>query len=449
MRGDMSSKQKPISHLKSLVKKTRVQNLQKFSMKTIFDRFPHLSDDIFEYLDEKSFANCVEVNRSWQSAIANEKVYLKKKIQKLSKQFNEFSKEWSEALVKIPLELLRRLSEYTMEHNCLKCDYSRIPKNFKQCEIINDCKCHENSPIHVASRYGDIELFKHIEVKTENKSPKNCSGKTPLHLAAFEGHLEICKWYITNIGEVNNIDELGWTALHFAASNGQVEIFNYLLENGADLYRSACGQTTLHLAAKCGSSKICKLIVEVHKGLDINNKDYNGNTPIHFAVEESQLETVKYLFDKGGDLNSDDDEEDTPLHAATSGGHTEVVRFILAKAIDKNPADGDGDTPLHEAAREGFLEICKLICRYVKDVNPKNDSGQTPMFNAAEEGELETVKFLFNIGGDFSFRTNEGDTPLDAALRHGHIEVVKFILENIVDKHPVNENTPDHEAPKN
>ena len=394
-------------------------------MKTIFDRFPHLSDDIFEYLDEKSFANCVEVNRSWQSAIANEKVYLKKKIKKWSKQFNEFSKEWSEVLVKIPLELLRRLSEYTirMEHNYLKCDYSRIPKNYKPYDEPYDCKCHEISPIHVASRHGDIELFTHIEAKIKNKSPTNCFGKTPLHLAAFEGHLEICKWYITNIGAVNDMDDLGWRAIHFAASNGQVEIFNYLLENGADLYRSPCGQTALHLAAKCGSSKICKLILEVHKGLDINKKDINGNTPIHFAVEESQLETVKYLFDKGGDLNSDDGEENgilenTPLHAAARLGNTEVVEFILEKVVDKNPKNKNGDTPLNEAAKNGYLEI---------------------------------VKLLFISGGDFNSRNIERDTPLHTAAMYGHTEVVKFILEKVVDKNPVNRNgdTPLHTAAKN
>ena len=71
------------------------------------------------------------------------------------------------------------------------------------------------------------------------------------------------------------------------------------------------------------------------------------------------------------------------------------------------------------------------------------------MFIAAQEGVLEILKFLFNIGGDLNLRSNEGDTPLDAALRHGNTEVVKFILESIVDKHPVNENTPQHEAPKN
>ena len=43
-------------------------------METIFDRFPTLSDNIFESLDEKSLANCVEVNRKWQATLANKKV---------------------------------------------------------------------------------------------------------------------------------------------------------------------------------------------------------------------------------------------------------------------------------------------------------------------------------------------------------------------------------------
>ena len=74
-------------------------------METIFDRFPHLSDDIFEYLDEENLANCVEVDRKWQTTIVNEKVYLKKKIEKRSKNSERFSKEWSMTLVKLPMEV--------------------------------------------------------------------------------------------------------------------------------------------------------------------------------------------------------------------------------------------------------------------------------------------------------------------------------------------------------
>ena len=144
------------SHLKSQVKKTKIQNSQNFTIDTILDRFPTLSDDIFEILDEKSLANCVEVNRKWQTTIANQRIYLKKKVQIWSKNSKQFNKEWNMALVKIPLELLSRLSEYTMEHKYFGCDYETI-RNGDSCF----CKCLEFSPIHVAALHGDIDLFTH------------------------------------------------------------------------------------------------------------------------------------------------------------------------------------------------------------------------------------------------------------------------------------------------
>ena len=87
----MSSKRKPNSHLKSQKKKSKIQNSQNFEMETIFDRFPKLSDDIFEHLDEKSLVNCVEVNRKWQTTIANQRVYLKKKFEKWTKYCKQSS----------------------------------------------------------------------------------------------------------------------------------------------------------------------------------------------------------------------------------------------------------------------------------------------------------------------------------------------------------------------
>ena len=68
------AKKRPKSPLKLLVKKSKVQNSQSFTMETIFDRFSTISDHIFESLDEKSLANCVEVNRKWQATLANKKV---------------------------------------------------------------------------------------------------------------------------------------------------------------------------------------------------------------------------------------------------------------------------------------------------------------------------------------------------------------------------------------
>ena len=427
-------------------------------MEIIFDRFPHLSDEIFEYLDEENLANCVEVNRKWQTTIANEKVYLKKKIEKRSKNSEQFSKEWSMALVKTPLKLLRRLTEYMIYHN-LEC-YNQ-PSSIEADDFV--CKCFESAPIHVVANHGDIELFKHIEAKTKNMNPKDWVGKTPLHYAAFEGHLEICRWYMKNTRGVNDTYNNGGTALHLAAINDHVETFKCLLENGGDLcLKNKFGQTTLHIAAESGCMKICKTIVEIHDGIDImNTVDIDGRTPIFEAVDKGFLEIVKFLLNSGGDLNFRNNQGNTALHTAAINGHlalndriqysAEVVIFILANVIDKNPANENGDTPLHEAAKKGFLEICKLICQHVKHTNPENNFGQTPIFNAVEVGKLETVKLLFECGGDLNVRTNQGNTPLHSAAMNGHTEAVKFILANVVDKSPVNKNgdTPLHQAAKN
>ena len=97
------------------------------------------------------------------------------KDQELVKQSGRFSKEWQIALVKIPLELLRKLSKYFL--------------------ILEGqgFRCLSNAPIHVAACDGDFELINYFEAKTDNKSPKNHIGESPLHLAASNGHLEICK----------------------------------------------------------------------------------------------------------------------------------------------------------------------------------------------------------------------------------------------------------------
>ena len=178
---------------------------------------------------------------------------------------------------------------------------------------------------------------------------------------------------------MNNANDVGWTALHFAARMSQFDIFTYLLENGAELcLKDKHGQTILHLAAKLGSLKICKLIVEGHEGIDINSRDVDGETPIHVAFGKDKLEVVKFLFYKEGDLNSRVSSRanggwrdgDTPLHTEARYGHTEIVKFILENMVDNNPVNENGDTPLALAANNGHLETYRLMCPYAEDPVP-------------------------------------------------------------------------------
>lgn len=61
-------------------------------------------------------------------------------------------------------------------------------------------------------------------------------------------------------------------------------------------------QTPLHIAAANGSLEFFVLLGE--NGGDLESKDKNGWTPLHFATHDDRLNIVQYLLDHRVDFNS-------------------------------------------------------------------------------------------------------------------------------------------------
>ena len=59
--------------------------------------------------------------------------------------------------------------------------------------------------------------------------------------------------------------------------------------------------------------------------------------------------------------NPADDQGDTPLHYAAINGNLEMCNLIISNTQDKNPANDRGKTPLDHAKSFGYSEISKLI----------------------------------------------------------------------------------------
>ncbi len=82
----------------------------------------------------------------------------------------------------------------------------------------------------------------------------------------------------------------------------------------------------------------------ISNGANTNVKDEYGNTPLHYASSEGQLELVKYLINKGADIHAKNNDRCTPLRLAynapivgviygifgkdTNYGHLEVVNYL-------------------------------------------------------------------------------------------------------------------------
>ena len=54
-------------------------------------------------------------------------------------------------------------------------------------------------------------------------------------------------------------------------------------------------------------------------------KNYDGNTPLHYALYEGHTETAMMLMEKGANIHEKDNDGNTPIHFASDNGHTEDV----------------------------------------------------------------------------------------------------------------------------
>ena len=98
------------------------------------------------------------------------------------------------------------------------------------------------------------------------------------------------------------------------------------------------------------------------------------------ATRDGNIEAVRQHLDAGADVNAKDEDGWTPLHWAAWEGHRQITELLIVSDADVNAKDEIGMTPLHWAAVLGRKnEIVELLITNGADVNAKNDVGQTPL----------------------------------------------------------------------
>ena len=112
----------------------------------------------------------------------------------------------------------------------------------------------------------------------------------------------------------------------------------------------------------------------------------------HRAAQKGHKEITELLIAKGADVNAKEEDGWTPLHYAVYEGYKEIAELLIAKGADVNAKEEDGWTPLHDAATK---EIAELLIDNGADVNAKDGTGST----ALDTAEEATANLLRKHGG--------------------------------------------------
>ena len=261
----------------------------------------------------------------------------------------------------------------------------------------------------------------------------------PLHEAPYvSNNIEMVKLLVAKGADINAGH---WPALHVSIWGGRKDIFDLLIQRGADVNaKDKRGQTPLYWAVDHDDFDSLKSLI-VH-GAKVDTKFWGGETALMSEASKGRTEAVKLLLEAGANINVKNDRGQTALHRMLDIRNfnfwkykpsKDAVELLLAKGADVNLKDKNGRTQLHLAAEWAYADIVKLLLDKGARVNEKDDeSGFTALHHAARFGNKNTAELLIAKGADINVKDKQGQTPLQVAVNHDY-KVAELLINKGAD----------------
>lgn len=260
--------------------------------------------------------------------------------------------------------------------------------------------------------------------------------------------------------DINFKDDKGMTALMYSISNDHEDLTFSLLKHGADPnIQDNEGRTALMLSAEINDrSRICELL---DHGADNSLRDNYGCTATDYAKDPNCLdslwdaeggdgkipEIVNYALD--GDMESimkitapdengnipidvdvKDYKGDTALIHAVIDHNTDLTKYLIDIGADPNIKNNDGRSAL-------FFCICPVILKYIidntdADVNSSDKRGMTVLMESVY-GDTRVLDILLENGADVNSTNKKGVSALMLAAERDNIHAVIRLIEKGAD----------------
>jgi ankyrin repeat protein len=152
------------------------------------------------------------------------------------------------------------------------------------------------------------------------------------------------------------------------------------------------------------------------------------------SVQLGLIENVKAFLQLGVDVNDADREGNTPLMEAVRHRHPELAHFLVEQGADVNAASNNGVTPLMMAVEIGSLDMTQLLVSQGARINQQSRYGRHALNYAAVLPEEfrereEIMRLLAKNGADFEIKDFRGLTAQEYAYDTDHKDNAKLLAE--------------------
>ena len=187
---------------------------------------------------------------------------------------------------------------------------------------------------------------------------------------------------------INVQDEEGNTVLLYASFKGNIDVITTLISSGANVQiRNNMGLSVMHMAAQ-GDRPHLLIYFKDKYNLNICDKDYNGNTPLHWACHTTAENAINFLLYWMPNINIQDKKGQTPLHIAIHTSCSKIIKKLLFKGADIYIKDNNGQSVI-KLLTENTQKLPEFenSLHLITDTKPmklcfQNSKSKTTIFNS-------------------------------------------------------------------
>ena len=247
-------------------------------------------------------------------------------------------------------------------------------------------------PLHCAIKENNLEMVKILAPKTKNINHQNKGGISPIHLGTK--NYKIFQYLMSSYGHKINPNlasnrkrlPLHWVCMDTDNVPNRIEIVKILIPLTIDIdHLDDSYKSPVYYAQENGFTEVVELLLESSKANFINRVynhpdtcDVFGRLPLHLICMENTFnfklslternELVKTLLSQTSNVNQKEFDGNTALHYAAYCGLLELVKILVEKC-DVNIRNGLY-LPIDLAIIRNDVEIVKVLAPLTKNFEP-------------------------------------------------------------------------------
>lgn len=293
----------------------------------------------------------------------------------------------------------------------------------------------------------DFKMVEYFEAKGIDLHSKDKYGNGAFNYTAQTGNIELLKKLIDKGLDYKTLNSEGGNAFIFASKgtrrikNG-LDVYTYLESLGLNPnITTSKGVNPLHsIGYSIKDKEVFNFFIS--KGVSVEQKNEEGNTPFMNATAYNSLNIVKYLSKQVKDINAKNKKGQTALTKAISSNNVEVISYLLDLNANSKVLDKVGNNlgyyvvnSFQSSEKDKFFKKAELLKKSGVDFTAKQGKGNTLYHVAISKMDKDLIDYLAKLKLDINTRNSEGLTVLHmAAMKAKDVTLLKYLIQLGADK---------------